>query len=62
MFRATITRGGKWSNNLYSEDKVYGDFQVLKGATEWIATESKEFRGGWPVTRIVIEEKTSESS
>ena len=60
MFRATIIRGGKWKENLYSEDRVYGDFQQLKEAIEWVAKESTEFRGGWNVITIIIKEALNE--
>jgi len=56
MFRATIIRGGKWQDNLYFEEKTYGDFPNLKRAVEWVAIESTKFRGGWNVTEILIKE------
>lgn len=56
VFKATVTRGGKWVDNLYAEDKIYGDFSNVKKAIEWVAKESAEFRGGWNVIEILIRE------
>lgn len=60
MFRATVARAGKWKDNLYSEDKIYGDFHKLKDAIEWVTEESTEFRGGWAIVMITIVEKEVE--
>jgi len=56
MFKAAVIRGGKWAGNLYSDNSVYGDFQFLDDAIKWINEEYKEFRGGWSVAKIIIEE------
>jgi len=59
MFRACIIRFGKWKEQFYNEDRIYGDFQNLADAIDWVSKESKEFRGGWNVVTIIIKEVTN---
>ena len=56
MFRAIIIRGGKWKDNLFTQDSLWGDFPNLEEALKWITEESGEFRGGWPVIKVTIED------
>ena len=55
MFRTTVIRRGKWRDNLYTEDKTWGDFPSIEKALAWATEESKEFRGGWKVESILVE-------